>query len=124
MKKLLLIEDDFYIRGLYKTAFQKKGYEVTEAEDGQSALEKIQEDNFDFIVLDLMLPRMPGLKVLRAIRAENDTPIYVLTNVGSDEILKEAIAEGAEGYFLKVDYTPSQLVAAIEQKIEEGRSRQ
>ncbi|HUW22285.1 MAG TPA: response regulator [Candidatus Bathyarchaeia archaeon] len=120
MKKILLVEDDFYVRGLYKIAFEKKGYEVIAVEDGDSALERFKQGSFDFIILDLMLPGTPGMDVLKTIKNSNDTPVYILTNVGDDEILQKVKFIGANGYFLKVNYTPSQLVAAIEKNQQEA----
>lgn len=116
MKKVLIIEDDFYVRGLYKQALERKNYQVIEAEDGEKALDKIKEDKFDLVILDLMLPGIPGTQVLREIKSLQPIPIYVLTNVGDENILKKALAAGATAYFTKVDYTPKQLVAAIEEK--------
>lgn len=119
MKKVLIIEDDFYVRGLYKMAFQKKDYQVTEAESGQKALGKIEKEDFTFIILDLMLPGLSGMKILKNIRNLKQTPVFVLSNVGEEETIREAIKEGATAYFLKVDYTPKQLVAALEEKLKE-----
>lgn len=116
MKKILIIEDDFYIRGLYKQAFERKGYQVVEAENGEEGLKKIEGGVFDFIILDIMLPGIPGIQVLKEIKNSQPIAVYVLTNVGDENILKKAIAEGADAYFTKVDYTPKQLVAAIEEK--------
>lgn len=118
-KKVLIVEDDFYIRSLYKLAFEKKKYDVVEAENGPLGLEKIKKDSFLFIILDVMLPGMSGLEVLKQAKLLTTVPIYVLTNVGDEEILKQAEAENAAGYFLKVDYTPHQLIEAIEKKQEE-----
>ena len=116
MKRVLLVEDDFYIRGLYKMAFEKAGYDVVEVTEGNEAFSKISSDNFDFIVLDLMLPGMPGMDVLKKIKATSKTPVYILTNVGDEQALQEAMKLGADAYFVKVDYTPKKLVAAIEKK--------
>ena len=116
MKKVLLIEDDFYIRGLYKKTFEKKGYQVAEVENGSQALEVIEKEDFSLIILDLMLPGMPGLEVLEKIKKSTQAPIYILTNVGDETILKEAMNLGAEAYFIKVDYTPKQLVNLIEER--------
>jgi len=116
MKKIIIIEDDFYIRGLYKMTFEKKDYQVTEAANGDEALKKIDKEKFDFAILDLMLPGLPGIEVLKKIRKDHHIPVYVLTNLGDEKSLKEAMAEKADGYFLKVDYTPKQLMAAIEEK--------
>lgn len=112
----MIIEDDFYIRGLYKMAFEKKGYQVTEVANGDEALKKIDKEKFAFIVLDLMLPGLPGIEVLKKIKKGHHIPVYVLTNLGNEKSLKEVMTEKADGYFLKVDYTPKQLVAAVEKK--------
>lgn len=116
MKKVLIIEDDFYVRGLYKMALQKKNYTVIEAENGKIALEELKKQTVDLILLDLMLPEISGMEVLKQIKSAYNTPVYVLTNVGEEETIAEAVKQGATAYFLKVDYTPSQLVAAIEEK--------
>lgn len=116
MGKILLVEDDFYVRQLYRLAFEKKGYTVVGVEDGQKALDCLSGDSFDFIVLDLMLPGVSGLEVLKKAKADTGVPVYVLTNVGDEEILSEAVANEADAYFLKVDYTPRQLVETIEAK--------
>jgi DNA-binding response OmpR family regulator len=122
MKKILIVEDDFYIRGLYRMAFEKKGYAVVEAGTGQTALDLIKDEKFDFIVLDLMLPGISGMEVLKTVKRSKNWPVYVLTNVGEEQVLKEAMTRGAKGYFLKVDYTPNQLIAAIEKKEQEVKS--
>lgn len=118
MAKVLIIEDDFYVRNLYKTAFENAGYEVDESGNGESGLDKLmhRRDEYDFILLDLMLPKIPGLQVLKQIRNLTESPIYILTNVSDENTLQQAIQDGAQAYFLKVDYTPRQLIAAIEKK--------
>ena len=116
MKKILLIEDDFYVRGLYKMAFEKNGFVVSEADDGKQALKKIKEEKYDLIILDLMLPGISGMDVLKSVKKLSPTAVYILTNVGNEETLQEAMASGAEAYFIKVNYTPRQLVAAIKEK--------
>lgn len=116
MKKILLIEDDFYIRGLYKKAFEKKDYQVIEAETGKVALEKAKDQDFDLVVLDLMLPDVSGMEILEDLKESLKVPIYVLTNVGDEGVLKEAREAGAKACFIKVDYTPKELVNAVEEK--------
>ena len=124
MKRVLLIEDDFYIRGLYKMAFEKASYDVVEATDASEALPKVSSDNFNFIVLDLMLPGIPGMDILKKIKAVSKTPVYILTNVGDEQALTEAMKLGANAYFVKVDYTPKKLVAAIEAKEAERQTEE
>ena len=119
MAKILIIEDDFYVRNLYKTAFETAGYQVDEAGSGESGLDKVMHHLYEYILLDLMLPKIPGLQVLKQIRNFTDRPVYILTNVGDENILQQAIQEGAQAYFMKVDHTPKQLIAAIEKRYEE-----
>jgi DNA-binding response OmpR family regulator len=116
MAKILIIEDDFYVRNLYKTAFEMAGYQVDEAGGGESGIDKVMHQQYEFILLDLMLPKIPGLQVLKQIRNLTDRPVYVLTNVGDENVLQEAIKEGAQAYFMKVDYTPKQLITALQEK--------
>lgn len=117
MSKILLVEDDFYVRQLYRLAFEKKGHQVVDAPDGQEALDLLAADRYDFLVLDLMLPKVTGLEVLKKAKATYPVPVFILTNVGDEAVLSEAVAAGADAYFLKVDYTPRQLVETIEAKI-------
>ncbi len=116
-KKILLIEDDAFIRDLYKTVLTKAGYELEVAVDGQEAVEKAAKDTFDLILLDIMLPKLTGIEVLKVLREvgskANATPVYVLTNLGEDTIMEEANKLGANGYFLKAKYLPKQLVEEI-----------
>lgn len=119
MGKILIIEDDFYVRTLYKSAFEAAGYEIDEAAGGESGIDRVMHQEYEFILLDLMLPKIPGLQVLKQIRNLTESPVYILTNVGEESTLQQAIHDGAQAYFLKVDYTPKQLIAAIQKKQQE-----
>ncbi|OGC47222.1 hypothetical protein A2886_01070 [candidate division WWE3 bacterium RIFCSPHIGHO2_01_FULL_42_13] len=116
-KKILLIEDDAFIRDLYKAVLTKAGYELETAVDGQEAIEKAAKNTYDLILLDIMLPKLTGIEVLKVLREvgskANATPVYVLTNLGEDTIMEEANKLGANGYFLKAKYLPKQLVEEI-----------
>lgn len=116
-KKILLVEDEFFIRDLYERYLTKNGYEVISAIDGEDGLTKALENKVDLILLDIMMPKLTGLEVLKRIKSEDniskDTPIYLLTNLGQESIIKEAFKLGAEGYLLKAKMLPKQIVEEI-----------
>ncbi len=78
-KKILVVDDEKPISDIVKYNLENEGYEVITAFDGQEALDKVDEDNPDLILLDLMLPVIDGLEVARTIRKTKDTPIIMLT---------------------------------------------
>lgn len=117
MKKILIVEDDTFIRDLYVRAFTTNNYEVEIATDGEAALKQIATTLYDMILLDIMLPKVTGIDVLKAIRAPNaksiTTPVFLITNLGQDTIIKEAFTIGADGYLLKAQLTPKDVVSEI-----------
>jgi len=119
-KKIILIEDEVFIRDLYKTVLEAKGYLVDIAEDGGVALTKLTDpvNTYDLILLDILLPIMDGISILRKIREEGsirkNTPVFLLTNVGMETMIEEAVALGAEKYFIKADYVPKQIAEEVD----------
>jgi two-component system chemotaxis sensor kinase CheA len=117
MKKLLIAEDDFFIRDIYSKVFSLAGYEVQVAVDGMDALEKIKLQTYDMILLDIMMPRMTGIDVLKSIRAMEppvkDVPVFIITNLGQQNVIEEAFKMGMDGYIIKSQVTPQQIVNEI-----------
>lgn len=117
MKKILIIEDDIFLREMYVHSFSKEGYTMTEAEDGEEGVNKAVEEEYDLILLDIMLPKKSGLEVLQSLRRPSmktaKTPIILLTNLGQESIIKEAFNMGADGFILKSDLLPREVVAKI-----------
>jgi CheY-like chemotaxis protein len=124
-KKILLIEDEFFIRDLYERYLKKSGYEVLTAVDGEDGLNKALNNQVDLILLDIMMPKMTGIEVLEKIKQDNsigkNTPVYLLTNQVQESIIKEAFKLGAEGYLIKAQLLPKQIVEEI-QNIFKNRS--
>lgn len=119
MKKILIVEDEKFIRDLYVLVFTRDGYDVDAAIDGEEAVNKIRSGvHYDLILLDIMLPKMNGMDVLKIIRDKNsDTekiPVFLISNLGQDDIMKEAFSLGADGYLLKAQLTPTDVVSAID----------
>ena len=115
-KKILIVEDDFFIRDLYEKQFTKEGYAVESVPDAEQGLEKIKSAPPNLVLLDLMLPKMSGLDLLKILKADNNlktVPVVILTNLGQDQAIKQGFDLGADGYLIKSAYTPSQVVNEV-----------
>lgn len=113
-KKVLCIEDELFIGELYSRALKKAGYDVTVELDGQKGLELAQTNQFDIILLDLMIPTITGIDVLRQLRDKNKTPelkakIIITTNLEQRDEVKADIESQADGYIVKANVTPREL---------------
>lgn len=116
IKKVLLIEDDEFISDLYKRQLDIGGFFTYAFSNGNDGLKTVQENHYDLILLDVMLPGMNGLDVLRSIKqneATKDIPVIILSNLGQDAVIKEGLTLGAVGYLIKASFTPSQIVQEI-----------
>lgn len=117
MRKILIAEDDFFIRDIYSKVFSLSGYEVQVAVDGMDALEKIKANHYDMILLDIMMPRMTGIDVLKTVRTldtpAKTTPIFIITNLGQQNVIEDAFKLGMDGYILKSQVSPQQIVEEI-----------
>jgi len=117
MKKILIAEDDFFIRDIYSQIFLSAGYTVEVAVDGLDALEKVKVTVYDIILLDIMMPKMSGLDALRELRKltppAKDIPVFIITNLGQENVIEEAFKIGMDGYIIKSQVTPQQIVNEI-----------
>jgi len=117
MKKILIIEDDLIIAHIYKNRLEKDGFEVDISADGQSGFYRIHEFFPDVLLLDLMLPKMNGLDILRKIRAESKfakIPVVVFTNAYVPNMINDAFLAGASLVFNKATLTPKQIVDSLQ----------
>lgn len=117
MNRLLLIEDDQMVREAYEESLRSSGFEVDVAVDGEEGLTKAKEGGYDLILLDMMLPKLDGLGVLRSLRdkppLEKNGPILLLTNLSHDPVITEAIQLGAVAALIKSDIDPGLLIEAV-----------
>ncbi len=116
MKKILIIEDDPIVAHIYQTRLEKESYEVEIAPDGQSGFYRIHEFRPDAVLLDLMLPKMNGVEILKKIRAQvqfQKTPIIVFTNAYVPNMIHESFQAGATQVFNKATLTPRQIIDAL-----------
>lgn len=116
LKKILLVEDEDFIRELYVRQLTKAGFKVKSAIDGQSGLKILKAEQFDLLLLDIMLPGMNGLQLLREFKTQNPnskTITILLTNLGQEAVIKEGFELGAQAYLIKASYTPDQVVNEV-----------
>lgn len=115
-KKILLVEDEDFIRELYVRQLTKAGFQVKSAVDGQSGLNMLKTEPFDLLLLDIMLPGINGLQLLRTFKTQNpNSPMItiLLTNLGQEAVIKEGFELGAAAYLIKASYTPDQVVNEV-----------
>lgn len=99
--KILIIEDDSDIRKMVANHIKKEGFILSEAPDGISGLQKFQDESFDLVLLDIMLPKMDGLEVMRHIREKSTTPILILSAKDCDVDKAVGLGMGADDYLAK-----------------------
>lgn len=117
-KHILLIEDEDFIRDLYKRQFDLENLKTDAYGNGKDGLAALAQKTYDLILLDIMLPGMNGLQVLKEIKRSGiakDTPVVLLTNLGQENIMQEAYALGAKEYIIKASHTPAQIVEKIKE---------
>lgn len=117
-KRILVIDDDLYMRELYDEILKGAGYAVETAVDGKEGIEKLGRGGFDLTLLDMMMPKIDGLGVLNELTknppAVKNGPIILLSNLGHEHVIEEAKQKGASSYLIKADITPDQLLKAVE----------
>lgn len=117
-KQVLIIEDEHFIGELYTRALNKAGYQATVIVDGVAALKEAQTDRFDIILLDLMIPNLTGIEILRTLRDPAKTPslkakIIITTNLEQRDDVRADIEKQADGYIVKAELTPRELVEVL-----------
>ena len=125
--RILLIDDEDFIRELYKRQLDLAGFQTDAFGLGEQGLVAVKETVYDLILLDIMLPHMNGLDILKKIKADaryKNIPVILLTNLGQDNIIKEAFALGAKDYVIKASYTPDQIVEKVRKVLSDSLSNE
>ena len=120
MKNILLVEDDPFLIDIYTTKFKEEGFSVEVANDGEEGLRKLlgNEEKFDLLVLDIVLPHVDGWEILKKIKSNEklkNLKIVILSNLGQKEEVEKGLELGATKYLIKAHYTPSQVVDGIKE---------
>lgn len=117
MNTILLVEDEAHVASLIIRSLSEEGYEVSLAPDGSTGLDMALQNNFDLILLDIMLPGINGLEVCRKIRASGSTvPILMLTALGTTQNIVTGLDSGADDYLVK-PYKLAELLARVRSMI-------
>lgn len=114
-KRIMAVDDSPSVRKLLEFSLKAKGYLVTTAENGQEALEVLDQEKFDGIILDINMPRMDGFEFLKRVRADGRhaaTPVLMLTTEGQDADRAKAMGLGATAYIVK-PFKPTDILAAV-----------
>ena len=119
-KKILLVEDEKAIREAVAAYFEREGYWVRAVGDGQAAVDEFEKHGFDLVVLDLMLPKLSGERVCRAIRDQSDVPIIMVTAKDQVEDRIIGLELGADDYLVK-PFSPRELVARVRALLRRAR---
>lgn len=118
IKKILCIEDDRFIGEMYVRSLKKAGYEVDWEVDGDDGLKSARENNYDLILLDIMLPARQGIEILNALRGKEDlipnAKIVIMTNFEQDEDAREEVEKKVDSYLIKAEITPRKLLEIVE----------
>lgn len=117
-KKILLVEDDALIVQIYKGQLEKEGCEVQSVSSGDRALRRFEKEDFDLVLLDLVLPEKSGFEVLRDMKKKDlleKTKVVVLSNLGEKEKVEKAMNLGAVSYLIKAHFTPPEVVDKIKE---------
>lgn len=112
--KILLIDDDKFLLDMYSMKFKKSGLEIDTSSNSLSALEKIRSNVYNIILMDIIMPGMDGLELLKKIREEKllpDSTIIMLTNQADD--FDKAKTLGVDGYIIKATTIPSEVVDQV-----------
>ncbi len=113
-KKILIIEDEKPMARALEGRLAREGFEAKAVFNGESGLELLQKEEFDLIILDLMMPKVNGFEVLKELQSKKVTmPIIVLSNLGQEEDEKKARALGAEEFFIKSNTPMAKIVERV-----------
>jgi two-component system phosphate regulon response regulator PhoB len=105
-RRVLLVEDDRLLRRACEISLRQRGFAVTTAADGEEALRNVRAEPPDLILLDLLMPKMTGIEVLKTLRAEEATReirVLILSNSSREQDVEEIKTLGVSGYFVKAD---------------------
>lgn len=118
--KVLIIDDDESLGAVFETALQKGGLETVFALNGKTGIDKVKSEKPDLVLLDQVLPDISGNEVLKTLKADAETqtiPVLILSNFSQEELVKEAIDNGALDYIFKYQVEPQDLVNKVKQAL-------
>ncbi|HCM67807.1 MAG: hypothetical protein A2898_00030 [Candidatus Kerfeldbacteria bacterium RIFCSPLOWO2_01_FULL_48_11] len=118
--KVLLVEDDAFLAGMYVTKLNLEGFQVTLASDGEQGLEEAKRVVPELILLDIVLPKKDGFEVLKELKKDSslkNSKVILLTNLGQREDVTKGLDLGADDYLIKAHFMPSEVVEKIKKLV-------
>lgn len=118
--KILLAEDDKFIARAYKDGLEDAGYQVKRAEDGQEAWDMLNDEEFDLLLLDIIMPRRDGFEILTGVKEGKlqELPVIVISNLGQKSDIKEAKKLGADDYLVKSNYAMKDVIDIVDSQFD------
>lgn len=117
VKKILIVDDDQYLRDIYSELLSSGNYVVDTAQDGEEGFSKISQNSYDLILLDIMMPKLDGISVLKKLNQTNAlskvAPIVMLSALDQSYIVDSALSFGAKGFLSKSSLDPDQVLKSI-----------
>lgn len=124
-KKILVVEDEPDAREIFLDILKEAGYIVAGATDGEDALVKMEAEKYDLVLLDIVMPKKDGIQTLTEIKKfpgkYGDMKVVMLTNIGGDLAIDKAMKLGADGYMLKSETEPDDLITIIKKYFEDSK---
>jgi len=120
-KKILIVEDEEILLAALQEELNQGGYDTEGAKDGEEGLKKVKEYKPDLILLDLVMPKMDGMEVLKKLKEDAETKdisVVILTNLSDYERISDALALGAKDYLVKANYSLSDLLQKVKSVLE------
>lgn len=121
VKKILVVDDDQYLRELYEEILRLEGYAVETAMDGDEGLRKLHKGGYDLVVLDMMLPKLDGAGILNALAkdppAQPNGAIILLTNLANDPTINLAKQKNVADFLIKAEITPQDLLDKVKKHL-------
>jgi len=122
----MIVEDDTFVMDIYQTKLNQENFEVLSAENGLDAMKKLEHDENipDLILLDIVMPYVDGLEVLKNIKEDErlkKIPIILLTNLSQKEEVDKGLGLGANDYLIKSHFTPSEVMEKINKYFENNQ---
>ena len=117
-QKILIVEDDKFLRELISRKLTSENYEIVEAIDGEEGLKKIEKEKPDLVLLDLILPGIDGFEVLSKVKEDpalSSIPVIILSNLGQREEVEKGLKLGAIDYLVKAHFTPNEIVEKMKE---------
>lgn len=117
-QKILLVEDNLELRGIYEQYLKRRGYDIVSASDGEEGLQMAKEVKPGLIFLDIMMPKIDGLKVLKMLRHDEAygctrSKIVLLTNLGDASRVDPKVQKDMDGYVIKAEINLPDLIEII-----------